>query len=279
MSETLSLSRRLADVASVAAQAVAPQLRQAFRNTMTVDYKRDNHDIVTVYDREAEDTIRDVLHRHVPDSVVIGEERGAGGEGGVCWYVDPIDGTANFASGLAFFCTSIGAVVDGRIVAGAVLDPIANNLFVAHLDGAWVNDQPLRSAGVSDEREALIITGYPTANDLARDGDDAFGRLRELVDTYSSLRRPGSAALTLSHVAAGWVDAAFGTSVNPWDVTAAILILQQAGGTYRPLGAPDDTSPWAAPGYVAHTSDLRADTLNGIGTWFNGRRLSGLAAS
>jgi myo-inositol-1(or 4)-monophosphatase len=272
VNETLNLSRRLAEVATVAAQAVAPQLRAAFRQTMTVDYKLDNHDIVTVHDRQAEDTIREVLHRHVPDSVIVGEEKGSDGTGEVCWYVDPIDGTANFASGLAFFCTSIGAVVDGEIVAGVVLDPMANNVFVAHLGGAFVNETPLRSTGAAAERDALIITGYPTARDLDRDGSEAFSRMQELVTTYSSLRRPGSAALTLSHVAAGWVDAAFGTSVNAWDVTAAILILRQAGGTYRPLGAADGTPDWDAPGYVGHTGDLQADVLHRIGSWFDAVR-------
>jgi hypothetical protein len=102
---------------------------------MEVDYKRDNHDLVTRYDRLAEDRIREAILERVPDSVIVGEERGTEGSGDIRWYVDPIDGTANFVSGFAYFCTSIGAVVDDQLVAGAVLDPIANNLFTADLTG------------------------------------------------------------------------------------------------------------------------------------------------
>ncbi|WP_166355638.1 inositol monophosphatase family protein [Phytoactinopolyspora limicola] len=264
MSELRDLSQHLSDVAGQAAQAVAGQLRTAFRQEMEVDYKRDNHDLVTKYDRLAEDRIREVLLASVPDSVVVGEERGAEGDGDIRWYVDPIDGTANFVSGFAFFCTSIGAVVGNEIVAGAVLDPMADHLFTADLAGAYLNGARLNSGGVSDEAHALLISAYPTARDLDRDGPVALERLGELIDTYSSVRRPGSAALTLSHVAAGWVDAAFGTAVNPWDVAAGILLVRRAGGSYRPLGAAADTPVWAAPAYMASTRALEPKVLDRI---------------
>ncbi|WP_246221121.1 inositol monophosphatase family protein [Phytoactinopolyspora mesophila] len=268
VTELRDLSRRLSEVAGQAAQTVGDQLRTAFRQAMEVDYKRDNHDLVTRYDRLAEDRIREAILEQVPDSVVVGEERGAEGSGDVRWYVDPIDGTANFVSGFAFFCTSIGAVVDDRVVAGAVFDPIANNLFAADLTGAYCNGEKIISTGTADESHAVLITSYPTARDLDRDGPVSLERLGELIDTYSSLRRPGSAALTLSHVAAGWVDAAFGTTVNPWDVSAGILLVEQAGGLYRPLGADQATPAWAAPAYVASTGSLEPKVLDRIVTAF-----------
>ena len=113
-----SLSAHLAEVAATAARAVEDDLRTAFRSGVEIGYKRDAHDPVTVHDKAAEATIREVLMAAVPDSTVVGEEGGSHGTGRVRWYVDPIDGTANFARGLAFFCTSIGAVVDGQVVAG-----------------------------------------------------------------------------------------------------------------------------------------------------------------
>ncbi|MEV4259455.1 inositol monophosphatase family protein, partial [Spirillospora sp. NPDC049652] len=128
-------ARELQRIAETAARAPADRLRTAFRSRPAVQTKRDFHDPVTEHDRAAEETIRAVLARCAPASVVVGEEGGTqggglpGGEGGgqdgeVRWYVDPIDGTANFAAGLPFFCTSVAAVVDGEVVAGAVYDPV-----------------------------------------------------------------------------------------------------------------------------------------------------------
>jgi myo-inositol-1(or 4)-monophosphatase len=249
----LDLSKHLAEVAVRAAVLVADDLLAAFRGDVAVSFKRDRHDPVTVHDRRAEERIADLLLAEVPDSVVVGEESGrSGGSGRVSWYVDPIDGTANFAAGLAFFCTSVGATVDGEVVAGAILDPVSGHLFSASLHGAELDGKPLRSAGVREESRALLITGYPNARDVARDGAEGLARYADLVTGYATVRRPGSAALSIAHVAAGWAGAALGTSVNAWDVCAAQLVLGQAGGHYRPFGG----SGWDQPGYVAHTADL-----------------------
>jgi myo-inositol-1(or 4)-monophosphatase len=173
----------------------------------------------------------------------------------VKWYVDPIDGTSNFARGIAFWCVSIGAILDDAIVAGAILDPAGGNLFSADLEGAWLNGRPLSSSAAADERKATLITAYPTARDLRVDGErEALGRYARLVTTFSSLRRTGSAALSIAHVAAGWADASAGFNVNPWDVTAAIALLRRAGGTYRalPLGPGEQAAgDHLRRGYVA----------------------------
>ncbi|WP_327639799.1 inositol monophosphatase [Kribbella sp. NBC_00482] len=254
-----ALSQHLREVAVDAALLVADDLRKAFRGTIDVEYKRDEHDPVTAHDRAAEDAIAAALIGAVPDSGFVGEEDGdrPGRAGEVTWYVDPIDGTANFAHGLAFFCTSIGAAVDGQIVAGAILDPMAGNLFSADLSGAWRNDEPLRSRGVTAEARAMLLTSYPNARGLADDGAAALTRFGELVGSYGTLRRPGSAALSLCHVAAGWADAALGTSINGWDICAAQLIVTQAGGRYVGFGG----TGWNQPHYAAHTADLEPVVL------------------
>jgi myo-inositol-1(or 4)-monophosphatase len=254
-------SRHLAAVAAEAATAVAGDLRAAFRGVIEVGFKRDEHDPVTEHDRRAEERIREVLLAAVPDSTVVGEEGGrTDGDGHVAWYVDPIDGTANFARGLAFFCTSIGAVLDGRVVAGAILDPIAGHLFTADLEGARLGDRPLVSAGRVDEAGALLICSYPNARDVGADGERGLGWYADLVTRYGTVRRPGSAALSLAHVAAGWADAALGTSVSAWDVCAARLLVTRAGGHYRPFGG----EGWDQPRYVAHTADLDPVALRGF---------------
>ena len=102
---------QLLDTASEAARAVGPRLRKAFRSRPPVATKRDFHDPVTEHDRAAEETIRTVITARWPGSAIVGEEGGVTGSGELRWYVDPIDGTANFAAGLPFFCVSIAAAV------------------------------------------------------------------------------------------------------------------------------------------------------------------------
>jgi myo-inositol-1(or 4)-monophosphatase len=265
-------SARLREIATEAVQLVAPDLRQAFRTFMDVDFKRDQHDPVTEYDRQAEQAIAKLLTSRVPGSTVVGEEDGVrAGSSTVTWYVDPIDGTANFAHGLAFFCSSIGAVVDDQVVAGAILDPIAGHLFSADLTGAWLNGEPLRSRGVSAEARGLLITSYPNARALAEDGSWGLARYAELVAGYGTVRRPGSAALSLCHVAAGWADAALGTSVSAWDICAAQLIVRQAGGSYLGFGG----DGWNQPRYAAHTPELEPTVLQNFVTAYRAGQADG----
>ena len=264
------------EIAREAASLVGPPLRAAFRSTMAVDYKVDLHDIVTVHDKQSEATIRDYILGAAPDSTLLGEEGGSVGSGRVQWFVDPIDGTSNFAAGLAFWCVSIGAVIDDEVVAGVIYDPIADNLFSADSSGAWLNDRKLQSAASADESHATLITGYPVSRDFRLDGKErALASFGELAETFSTLRRPGSAALSIAHVAAGWADAAVGFGCNPWDVTAAILILRNAGGSYRPLslGKVAPGSPaHLCPGYVAIGSGGNYPTLERIADQISERR-------
>ncbi|NUW44515.1 inositol monophosphatase family protein [Nonomuraea rhodomycinica] len=231
----VNTSYELAAIATEAARAVGDRLRAAFRSRPHVRTKRDFHDPVTEHDRAAEDHIRQVLDERCPGSAVVGEEGGARGEGAVRWYVDPIDGTANFAAGLPFFCTSIAAAVDGEVVAGVVYDPVRDDEFTAWLGGATCNGAPIRSVGATTDREALLLSSYPAPRDLAADGEEALRRFARMVSAFASTRRPGSAALKLAHVAAGWSDVAYGTHVNAWDVAAGSLLVRQAGGVYIPL--------------------------------------------
>ncbi|REJ07236.1 inositol monophosphatase [Microbacterium bovistercoris] len=247
-------SRHLRRVAEGAALSVRDQLRAAFRGAMTVDHKKDARDVVTVHDKNAEKTISAYIFEHEPDSQILGEEGGAVGEGRVSWFVDPIDGTSNFIDGIAFWCVSVAAAIDGRVVGAAILDPMADDMFSADLSGAWLNGEPLRSVGHPTEAEATLITGYPNARDLAAHGGTALTDFAELVLAFRAVRRPGSAALTLSHVAAGWSDAACGFNVNPWDISAAELIVTQAGGTYIPLAVGQSERParsYEHRGYIA----------------------------
>ncbi|MFI6706555.1 inositol monophosphatase family protein [Nonomuraea sp. NPDC050478] len=246
----------LLETAAEAARAVGPRLREAFRSRPEVAVKRDFHDPVTEHDKAAEETIRGVIEGRFPGSAIVGEEGGTTGSGELVWYVDPIDGTANFAAGLPFFCVSIAAAVGGELVAGVVYDPVREDEFTATTDGAWCNGAPIRSAGAARDREAMLLCSYPSPLDLEVDGEEGLRRYGRLVDAFAAVRRPGSAALNLAHVAAGWADAVYGTRAQPWDVAAGALLVHRAGGVY--LGDP------LAPGdYLAHVGgfDLASSAL------------------
>ncbi|MCO5731290.1 inositol monophosphatase [Rhizobium sp. SSA_523] len=266
--DAITRSRRLMEVAKQAALSVRDPLLDAFRSVMGVDYKVDLHDIVTVHDKRAEATIRSFILEREAGSAIMGEEGGQVGTGDIQWYVDPIDGTANFARGLAFWCVSIAAVIDGEVVAGAIYDPVSELMFSADVNGAYLNGQPIRSRAVADETRATLITGYPVSRDFRLDGrSEALANLGTLVETFSTLRRPGSAALSIAHVAAGWADAAAGFGVNAWDVAAAVLILKNAGGCYEPLTlgkvAPGSRD-YLCPGYIATGEGAVYPTLNQV---------------
>jgi myo-inositol-1(or 4)-monophosphatase len=246
----VAFSTHLTAVASAAATSVGELLRQAFRTRPAMDFKRDFHDPVTEYDRRAEERIRAVLALREPDSRVVGEEGGATGSGRVEWYVDPIDGTANFAHGLPYFCASIAAVVDGAVVAGCIYDPIREDLFTASIDGAWCNGHPVASSGARTEAEALLLFGP---------GMDLADKTSILVPAYQAVRMTGSAALNLAHVAAGWSDVYIAAGIHAWDVAAGALMVIAAGGHYlglRPPGDDTDAPAWQAPGLVAAVGTL-----------------------
>lgn len=228
-------SGELMRVAEAAALEVSPMLRAAFRSAMEIATKRDLHDIVTLHDRASEAAIARSIRGAVPASVIVGEEGGRQGEGRVVWYVDPIDGTTNFARGLPSWCVSIAAEVDGALVAGVVHAPLTGETFRADLSGAWLGAAPLAAGARAREEEAVPLTSFPVARHYAALGGAASAPHRALAEAFLSLRDPGSGALQLAWVAAGWADATLGFMTNPWDIAAGALILERAGGRFVAL--------------------------------------------
>ncbi len=245
-------SEQLLKTAKAAALSVGDQLIAAFRTVMAKDFKRDLHDIVTVHDKASEEQITSVILAAVPDSTIVGEEGGEIGTGRVSWHIDPIDGTSNFARGIALWCVSIAAAIERRIVAGVIYNPVADDLFSADLTGAWLNGQPLVARASKDEVSATIVSSFPNAKDMHLFGTEALAAQATLIENFQAVRNLGSAALNLAHVAAGWADATMGFSTNSWDVAAGALILEQAGGHYFGYSNGELDSPnFLAPDYFA----------------------------
>ncbi|MGP5396383.1 inositol monophosphatase family protein [Arthrobacter rhombi] len=263
--QTIELAEHLRGIAEEAARGVGPLLRGAFRTGAEVQQKANAHDLVTAFDRASETAIAAHLFAAHPDSRILGEEGGHQGEGRIEWIVDPIDGTSNFAHGVAFFCVSIAAALDGELLAGVVYDPIAELMFSANAEGAWLNGVRLGPQGTSTETESSLMTDYPSAEALELDGQGALEAFGTLVSRYATVRRTVSGALGLAHVAAGWTDITLGFDTNPWDVAAGVLLVRRSGGSYLSYRYDDEARPaHEAPVYLATGPRVSAATATRV---------------
>jgi len=235
------------EVAIRAAREAGAIALEGFRaRDLSAEVKSDMHDLVTRYDLACESHIRDVILGAYPDSAIVGEEGGeSGGRGPLTWYVDPIDGTANFARGIAMWAVSIGVARDGEIVSGVVYDPANEQLFWADDRGAFLGagapgpgdeacgGEPLRSWGHDAPERATLALNFPLARDLAHEPQRALERYAEATLAFAQIRGLGSTCIALCWIAAGWVDATISTETNPWDVAAGSFIVRRAGGVYH----------------------------------------------
>jgi myo-inositol-1(or 4)-monophosphatase len=196
-------------------------------------------DIVTEVDRACEQAIVAVLRERFPDHDIVTEETDLGRTGSrYVWYTDPLDGTTNYAHGYPFFCSSVALTVSGEVVAGAVFDPVKEELFTAEKGGgSHVNGRRLRVSSAAELLRSLLVTGFPY--DVR---DDLEGKLRlfsRFMGEARAVRRDGAAALDLCYVAAGRYDGFWEERLQPWDMMAGILMVHEAGGrTSRFDGAP-----------------------------------------
>jgi myo-inositol-1(or 4)-monophosphatase len=195
-------------------------------------------DLVTEYDRRSERLLLEALARRFPGAAVLAEESGAhagapaaaGPDAALRWIVDPLDGTTNFAHNYPFFAVSIAAELSGVLVAGAVYDPLRDELFAAAMGGgATLNGVPIRVSGIARIEDALLVTGFPY--DVRERPDDSLPHFRAFLTRAQGIRRDGSAALNLCYLAAGRFDGFWEVALSPWDVAAGALMVREAGGT------------------------------------------------
>jgi myo-inositol-1(or 4)-monophosphatase len=190
------------------------------------------NDFVTEVDQAAEQAIIDILLTAYPGHGILAEESGrerGSRHSDFVWIIDPLDGTTNFIHGFPVYCVSIALAFRGKVEQAVIYDPTRNDLFMASRGrGAFLNDKRLRVSKRTRLADALIGTGFPF-----RKGDN-FQRYLKMFETVmplcAGLRRPGSAALDLCYVAAGYTDGFFETGLQPWDVAAGSLIITEAGG-------------------------------------------------
>jgi len=230
---------------------------------LQVAYKDGRANIVTVADTESQRAIAKVITGAFPGHAIIGEEGTSGGtSAGHAWYVDPLDGTTNYAHGLPFFCVCVALRSHGTTVAGAVFDPLRDELFsAARSEGAFVNGTPLRASSVARLDRALVVAQAQTVDD----GEiRAYAALVErLMRVAGGVRSLGSPALALCAIAAGRLDAYCEYAMDAWDIAAGQLILQEAGGRLTTFsGVPHATAERAD--IVATNGHIHDELINAL---------------
>jgi myo-inositol-1(or 4)-monophosphatase len=215
-------------VMSAIAREAGALLMQYFDQHIKIEYKGEA-DLVTIADRKSEALIRERIRARWPDHDVLGEEEGLRDTGSEYrWYVDPLDGTTNFAHGFPVFCVSMGLEHRGNMIAGLCFDPTRDEMFSAERGkGALLNDRPIQVSKVSRLAESLVATGFPSHK--RHKNPNIFFYHQITLHTHG-LRRAGSAALDLCSVACGRFDGFWEFNLNPWDTAAGVLVLEEAGG-------------------------------------------------
>ena len=218
----------LATAAEAVLQAGAIQ-RSRYGQKLEIEHKGEIN-LVTEVDRACEQAIVALVRERFPDHDIVTEETALDRTGSRhVWFVDPLDGTTNFAHGYPFFCASVALTLDGERVAGAVYDCVKDELFTAERGvGAFLNGRRLRVSGAPGLNDAMLITGFPY--DLRTDPAHALRLFNALIPHARAIRRDGAAALDLAYVAAGRVDGFFEESLAPWDMMAGALMVEEAGG-------------------------------------------------
>ncbi len=203
-------------------------LMEHFRRHVKIEYKG-SADLVTIADRQSEALILERIRDQFPAHDVMGEE-GTRIETGsdYKWYVDPLDGTTNFAHGYPVFCVSLAVEFRGQRIAGVIYDPTRDEMFsAAKGSGAQLNDEAIHVSPTAKLAESLIGTGFPSQK---RHKNPNIYFYHHLTLRSHGVRRAGSAALDLCNVACGRYEGFWEFNLNPWDTAAGVLIVEEAGG-------------------------------------------------
>jgi myo-inositol-1(or 4)-monophosphatase len=221
----------LCDAAVFAAKEAGELLAKGFGTSFSVASKSKEFDNpVTEYDKASEALIFERLRAEVPGSRFLAEESGSVGEkGDVLWIIDPLDGTVNFAHNIPHFCISIAAFVQHQVVVGVVYQPLLKELFIAEKGkGATLNGKKLHVSNTKKDGRCLVTTGFPY--NLKENPSSCIEAVSRVLREGIPIRRFGSAALDLSYVAAGRIDAYYECLLHPWDMAAGILLVEEAKG-------------------------------------------------
>ena len=231
--------RSYLNVAVRACRAAGRIQRAAFGEVLRVEHKGEI-DLVTGIDRASEKAILAIIGRAFPGHGVLAEESDPrAGDAEHLWVVDPLDGTTNYSRGFPYFCVSVALARAGQVIVAAVHQPLLDELFTAvRGQGAFLNGRPIRVSGQTRLDQAFLATGFPY--DIRRSRRNNIAHFARFATRCLAVRRAGAAALDLSYVAAGRFDGFWELKLRPWDIAAASLLVEEAGGRITGTGG----RPW-----------------------------------
>jgi myo-inositol-1(or 4)-monophosphatase len=205
------------------------------------------NDFVSEVDHAAEAAIISILKDAYPDHGFLGEESGdTNKDAENIWIIDPLDGTTNFLHNFPQYCVSIALQQNGVITQAVIYDPVRNDLFTATKGrGAFLNDKRIRVSNRAKLQQSLIATGFPFRDFTHL--DTYLDMLKDMIKKTTGIRRPGSAALDLAYVAAGYTDGFFEINLSAWDIAAGSLLVQEAGGI---VGDFEGNESWLQTGNI-----------------------------
>jgi myo-inositol-1(or 4)-monophosphatase len=217
------------DTACEAARESGALITNFLKRRIGFELKGD-YDLVTEADRASEKLIVERLQSRFPTHAIVGEESGEHtGTSEYRWYVDPLDGTTNFAHGFPAFNVTMGLEHAGELICGVVFDPLRDEMFTAERgSGAYLNGHRIHVSKAARIADALVATGFPSRKRHLNVNVHFYYQLAMLSH---GVRRAGSAALDLAYTACGRLDAFWEFNLNPWDVAAGVLLVREAGGT------------------------------------------------
>ncbi|HEX3119588.1 MAG TPA: inositol monophosphatase family protein [Candidatus Acidoferrum sp.] len=254
------------DVTTEIALEAGKILREEYERPPQIVYKGDA-DLVTQADKRSEKCIVERLTKYFPEHAIVAEE-GSGHEAAseFRWYVDPLDGTTNFAHSYPCFCVSIALAQRDRVIAGAVYNPIYNELFTAARgEGAKLNGKPIHVSKVPTLSTSLLCTGFPAHKRKASPNIHYYW---EFTLRSHGVRRDGSAALDLASVAAGRFEAFWEFGLNRWDTAAGVVLVEEAGGKITGLSG----EPYVLDGsMILATNGLIHDETQKVAFEISGR--------
>lgn len=217
--------------AKKAARAAGRLIQKASKKAFKIK-KKGQIDLVTEVDEQAQELIIKILKKRFPDDFYVAEEGDFSNlqKAERRWFIDPIDGTTNFAHHLPYYCVSIAFEKKGKLECAVIYDPTREDLFWAERDrGAYLNKKKIKVSKAKTLKESLLITGFPY--DLNHPEYQNLPIFNHLIFKTQAIRRTGSAALDLAYTAAGRFDGFWEKSLKPWDYAAGLLLVKEAGGT------------------------------------------------
>lgn len=218
------------DIIEKAAHLINRNLHKKYNKVLKISYKKGAFNLVTNVDKEVENFLVKKIKSTFSEHTIIAEESGLHNKNQKFkWFIDPIDGTTNFAHSYPCFCISIGFSVNDRLEFGLVKNPYTGELYTAQRGkGAKLNNKPIKVSKIKNLKNGLLATGF--SYDRQRGRSNNFKYFKKLTLMTQGVRRDGAAAMDLCYVASGKLDGFWEFQLSPWDVAAGVLILKEAGG-------------------------------------------------